>query len=461
MKIFGFDGWKEELLKTIDAAVLPVIYGGTRTDPDGNPQCNTIINWAGQVPEHYYLTKNTEKFARKENVKKVVIPRQSKFEVKVEVKQPGLILEWEFEAQCYDIGFQILLEQSNHQNESEITEIIPMNKFETEYEPIKGRIKVQGSRIFVELQKIMKDDVPKDMYEDKYIFYKFLKARNFNLNQAESMMRNHLKWRKEIQIDTIISDFSTTRANKYDVLKCVLQEMEKIYKRLRYQSEKLGRPVNQSIFIYNLENMTLAKATHRQSVELFAEGIQIFQDNYPEFLKKIYIINASVYFTLVFPIVKRILSGAVIDKIDVYGKDGWKDVLLNAIDADVLPAFLGGNRTDPDGNPNCNTFLVHSGMIPESYYLTKDFSQMARRMEPNISLLIDNLNEDVIPVHKVETENKSETGQYRCKTAGTYTVIFDNTYSWFHSKELYYRTWVIDPYDSDFSKEDGVFQIDF
>ncbi|GIY49267.1 SEC14-like protein 2 [Caerostris darwini] len=386
----------------------------------------------------------------------------------------------------------------------------------------------------VELQKIMKDDVPKDMYEDKYIFYKFLKARNFNLNQAESMMRNHLKWRKEIQIDTIISDFQPLEvlqkfvsqnfigfdksgcliqyasignldgkglfksANKYDVLRCVLQEMEKIYKRLKYQSEKLGRPVNQSIFIYNLENMTLAKATHRQSVELFAEGIQIFQDNYPEFLKKIYIINASVYFTLVFPIIKRILSGAVINKIDVYGKDGWKDVLLNAIDADVLPAFLGGNRTDPDGNPNCNTFLVHSGMIPESYYLTKDFSQMAKKdgakyitidrqssfkipifveypgsvlfweyetktHDIGFGLTLENesQNEDVIPVHKVETENKSETGQYRCKTAGTYTIIFDNSYSWFHSKELYYRTWVIDPYDSDFSKEDGVFQIDF
>ncbi|CAL1296156.1 unnamed protein product [Larinioides sclopetarius] len=383
-----------------------------------------------------------------------------------------------------------------------------------------------------ELRKIMKDDVSSDMYEDKHIFYKFLKARNFNLDQAEIMIKNHLKWRKEIQIDTIISDFKPFEvlqkfisqsfvgfdkqgcliqyaaignldgkglfksANKYDVLRCVLQEIEKIKKRLKYKSVQLGKSVNQSIYIYNLENMTLAKATHRQSVELFAEGIQIFQDNYPEFLKKIYIINASVYFTIAFPIIKRILSGAVIDKIEVYGKEGWQQLLLDVIDADVLPAFLGGNRTDPDGNPNCNSFIVHSGPIPEKYYLTKDFSKMMAK-EGATCITIDRQSKvkipvsvqydgsilnweyevrsndigfglssemgesELIPVHKVETELKSETGRYRCKSADTYYIIFDNSYSWFNSKEICYRIWVIDPYDSEYSEEDSGFQIDF
>lgn len=35
-------------------------------------------------------------------------------------------------------------------------------------------------------------------------------------------------------------------------------------------------------------------------------------------------------------------------------KDGYKEALLELVDADVLPAFLGGNKTDPDGNPNCH-----------------------------------------------------------------------------------------------------------
>ncbi|GFT70406.1 hypothetical protein NPIL_363391, partial [Nephila pilipes] len=40
-----------------------------------------------------------------------------------------------------------------------------------------------------ELRQRLKNDLPKDMYEDTIMFYKFLKARNFNLNQAESMLR--------------------------------------------------------------------------------------------------------------------------------------------------------------------------------------------------------------------------------------------------------------------------------
>ncbi|GBM72199.1 hypothetical protein AVEN_55882-1, partial [Araneus ventricosus] len=40
----------------------------------------------------------------------------------------------------------------------------------------------------------------------------------------------------------------------------------------------------------------------------------------------------------------------------IYGKDGWKDSLLKDIDANDLPVYLGGKKTDPDGNPNCDTF---------------------------------------------------------------------------------------------------------
>lgn len=37
--------------------------------------------------------------------------------------------------------------------------------------------------------------------------------------------------------------------------------------------------------------------------------------------------------------------------------DSYKEDLLEVIGADVLPAFLGGNRTDPDGNPMCHTIV--------------------------------------------------------------------------------------------------------
>ena len=35
--------WKRVLLTYIDADQLPACYGGTVTDPDGNPNCETLV----------------------------------------------------------------------------------------------------------------------------------------------------------------------------------------------------------------------------------------------------------------------------------------------------------------------------------------------------------------------------------------------------------------------------------
>ncbi|GFY55209.1 SEC14-like protein 2 [Trichonephila inaurata madagascariensis] len=68
---------------------------------------------------------------------------------------------------------------------------------------------IQKKNAVAEFRKLMKDEVPQDMYEDKHVFYKFLKARNFNIKQAETMLKKNLIWRKELQIDTIVSDFKS------------------------------------------------------------------------------------------------------------------------------------------------------------------------------------------------------------------------------------------------------------
>lgn len=47
IRIFSHDtkAWKAALLDEIDADQLPVHYGGTMTDPDGNPMClSKVLN---------------------------------------------------------------------------------------------------------------------------------------------------------------------------------------------------------------------------------------------------------------------------------------------------------------------------------------------------------------------------------------------------------------------------------
>ncbi len=46
IKIFGHDDkeWKAAILEHVNPEELPACYGGTRTDPDGNPNCATLAS---------------------------------------------------------------------------------------------------------------------------------------------------------------------------------------------------------------------------------------------------------------------------------------------------------------------------------------------------------------------------------------------------------------------------------
>ncbi|GFT11859.1 hypothetical protein NPIL_508992, partial [Nephila pilipes] len=78
------------------------------------------------------------------------------------------------------------------------------------------------------------DDISPKLLEDKSLFFRFCKeetfdtendrmfrteeipddrrvlqvnARDFNLKEAENMLRKHIIWRKEMQLDSILTDY--------------------------------------------------------------------------------------------------------------------------------------------------------------------------------------------------------------------------------------------------------------
>ncbi|GBN30079.1 hypothetical protein AVEN_265792-1 [Araneus ventricosus] len=225
---------------------------------------------------------------------------------------------------------------------------------------------------------------------------------------------------------------------------------------------------------------------------------------------------------------------------------GWKEALLEDIDADDLPAYLGGNRTDPDGNPLCETFvsiLLHLFLfpkrngfnrsdpdgnplcetfvsillhlllfpkrnsfnrsdpdgnplcetfilrgqpVPKSYYMQKRNKSLS--LESNVERLtvmpfskekitfevteensflewefetksrdidfsllfsgespVDSELVELIPKQRIDTSDEPEKGCFKCEKVGRYTIVFDNSYSWFHSKEVYCRAGIKNP----------------
>ncbi|CAL1279012.1 unnamed protein product [Larinioides sclopetarius] len=232
--------------------------------------------------------------------------------------------------------------------------------------------------------------------------------------------------------------------------------------------------------IYDFEDLTYAKAVHLTSVQYLLYGLKTFIDNYPELVKTISIINAPLLFAWVYNVIKIVLPATVTEKIRIYGSDGWKEVLLEDIDADDLLVYLGGNKTDPDGNPLCETFIQHGKPLPKRYYkqnaekrlilgpdaetcIVMPFSKKEITLEVkeensflewefeitkgdiNFSLrftekISDNCEcIELFPEQRIDTSLEAEKGCFKCEKQGNYTIIFDNSYSWIHSKEVHYR----------------------
>jgi len=201
---------------------------------------------------------------------------------------------------------------------------------------------------------------------------------------------------------------------------------------------------------------------------------KIMESNYPESLRKIIIINAPKIFTMVFALFKAFMSQLTIDKIQVYGTDdAWRSALLEEVDADQLPPLYGGTRRGNGGNPFYVDELCMGGEVPKSYYLGKEKPAPKNYMEQatvqrrsklkmeynvvraNAFLKWEFLTEDgdlgfrvfyvngdekvdIIPWSRVDSHLVAEEGRIACIESAKYIVEFDNSFSIWKSKKLWY-----------------------
>ncbi|XP_035217161.1 SEC14-like protein 2 [Stegodyphus dumicola] len=389
-----------------------------------------------------------------------------------------------------------------------------MNMYETK------KMSPEEEECIQELRKRFENEMKPEYFNDDSLFLRFLRARNCNLNKAEDMLRNHIEWREKNDIDDIemykppevakyfpmsLIGFDKTgspirylpfgnmdakgllkSAKKHDCVKSVVQRLESDAVRMKEKSKKMGQNIDQWIYIFDFENYTFAKATHKPTLQMLAYLMMTYEAHYPERLKLAFVVNASVYFTLIFSVVKPLFTGATLNKIKIFGKDGWKEELLKLIDPEVLPVSLGGTRTDSDGDPRCSATINQGGPVPASYYFRSNTRRLcyqpgvkklnvSRMSKVNVVLDVDepgsliewefetenkdigfglyfqsldslqNKPKELIPKQRVEAHVACETGMYQCEVPGTYILMFDNTYSWLQQKEIFCRAVVVRP----------------
>ncbi|KAG0240321.1 hypothetical protein BGW41_007034 [Actinomortierella wolfii] len=102
---------------------------------------------------------------------------------------------------------------------------------------------------------------------------------------------------------------------------------------------------------------------HMEGLNMLRSLTDMDQKAYPERLGKLFIVNSPFVFVKVFSMIKKWLDPGVIEKIHILGKN-YQSVLLEHIDAENLPSFLGGTCTCDHMPGGCVPSVVLNNIKP-------------------------------------------------------------------------------------------------
>jgi hypothetical protein len=134
----------------------------------------------------------------------------------------------------------------------------------------------------------------------------------------------------------------------------VVTDNEFIFRHIRFQefsvkrtqaaTKKYGRDISSLNVVFNLRDMTFS--TDQSGMKLIAKFLAIDQNYYPERLKRFFVINAPIFFTAVWAMVRPFLDADTVAKFKIIGSN-YLPTLLEFINDDQIPEDWGGSMTCP------------------------------------------------------------------------------------------------------------------
>ncbi|XP_040859571.1 SEC14-like protein 4 isoform X1 [Ochotona curzoniae] len=247
----------------------------------------------------------------------------------------------------------------------------------------------------------LQDLLPALPKADDYFLLRWLRARNFDLPKSQDMLRKHMEFRKQQDLDNILKwqpseviqlydsgglcgydyegcpvwfDIIGTldpkglllSASKQELVRKRIKACELLQHECEQQSQKLGKKIELVLMVFDMEGLSL-KHLWKPAVEVYQQFFAMLEANYPETLKHLIVVRAPKLFPVAFNLVKSFMSEATRRKMVILG-DNWKQELHRFISPDQLPMEFGGTMTDPDGNPKCLTKINYGGEVPQSYH---------------------------------------------------------------------------------------------
>ncbi|KAH8372509.1 hypothetical protein KR093_011841, partial [Drosophila rubida] len=247
---------------------------------------------------------------------------------------------------------------------------------------------------------------------DDYYLLRWLRARKWNLDAAEKMLRACLKTRAMWNVDNIekweapqaLREYLPYGLMGYDnegspviacpfanfdiwgMMHCVTRFefqkylvllLERFMTNAYQQSLVHGWKARQLVVFFDCEGLNLKQYAWRPAAEVVISSVKQYEANFPELLKMCYIINAPKLFSVAFNIVKKFLDENTTSKIHIYksGADKWKQQLFSHVDPKIIPKSWGGELVDKLGDPQCKSLMIWGGKLPEELYIDQSNQQ--------------------------------------------------------------------------------------
>ncbi|XP_064620533.1 retinal-binding protein-like isoform X2 [Lineus longissimus] len=353
-------------------------------------------------------------------------------------------------------------------------------------------------------------DIIKNDHDDFYL-RRWLKARNYDVKKTTEMYRASMTFKEKMGTDKILDSFVLPEvlklylpgglcghdkdgaplkiepygnldmrgimysAKKADLERSRVHMCETIEKDCKDQSKKLGKKVNGMTVVFDMEGVAAKTHIWRPGIVLYLHLVSILEDNYPEMMKRLLVINAPAIFPILYRLVRPLITEEMKQKIHVIGGN-YRETLLKYIDASELPAHYGGTKVDVNGDPKCSALVCQGGKVPESFYLRDltdrndmESASVVRGDKFTLDFNVekpgsylrwefktegydigfgvfykdgDNLKE-VLPVERVNSHMIPHDGNVVCQKQGTYVVVFDNSFSWTRGKKIFYTIEIV------------------
>ncbi|KAE9599194.1 hypothetical protein Lal_00043860 [Lupinus albus] len=210
------------------------------------------------------------------------------------------------------------------------------------------------------------------------VLLKFLRARDFKVNDAFEMLKKTLKWRKESNIDSIVDeDFGSDLASTAYILGFDLEghpvcynifgvfENEELYQKtfgteesrieyLRWRCQLMEKGIQKLNFkpggVSSLLQINDLKNSPGPYKVLNAanQAVAVLQDNYPEMVAKNIIINAPFWYYAINALSSPFLTQRAKSKFVVSHPSKVIETLLKYIPIEEIPIQYGGFKREND-----------------------------------------------------------------------------------------------------------------